>query len=91
MDKFAYGLFGRWARNKETPKTANVASKNTIKHTIRSWTPFMIRTASTYGRWGILVLATLLYFGQPRKYFQYIPFFGRYYNPKGRYLADHLE
>jgi len=58
---------------------------------LRHWVPGTIRYGEHAVKWGALAFLLLLYFGQPRKYFQYIPYFGQFYNPKGRYLKDHLE
>lgn len=88
MENFLYRAYEGVLRRPAGPVRA---STNTVLHAAGHWTPFAVRNLSAVARWAPFVFATLMYFGQPRQYFQYIPFFGRWYDPKGRPFPATLE
>lgn len=90
MSNLVFGVYEKLFRSNNLTAPPR-ASTNTALHALNFWTPINVRYGIVGAKWlGVVVLAGL-YFGQPRVYLQYLPFFGRYYDPKTRYFSNYLE
>ena len=91
MEKGAYSLYDKLFRSTSNEVLPGRAARNTLSHYFKFNLPIMIRYSSISARWGVAAFATLMFLAQPRLLFQYLPYFGKYYDLKAPQFQPRLQ